>query len=171
MYSKLWVKDMRILWCMCAEKYDKILVNDSAAFAVCKVAKTKWPVSAAIRAVSVVSLSLNSPTSITSGSCLKALFKAGAKPFTSIPISLWLIVDSLSWKLYSIGSSIVIIWWGWVRFIFSTIAARVVDLPLPVAPVTRTKPLFKLGICWTVFGKISSSIDLISVLITLKTSP
>ena len=36
---------------------------------VCRVAKTRWPVSAAVRAVAIVSRSRSSPTRMTSGSC------------------------------------------------------------------------------------------------------
>ena len=38
---------------------------------VCKVAKTRWPVSAAVSAVAIVSVSRISPTRITSGSWRK----------------------------------------------------------------------------------------------------
>ena len=44
-----------------------------------KSSKTRWPVSAAVRASDIVSKSLISPTNITSGSCLRADFKAFEK--------------------------------------------------------------------------------------------
>ena len=39
----------------------------------------RWPVSAAVKAMLIVSKSLISPTNITSGSCLKAALRAFAK--------------------------------------------------------------------------------------------
>ena len=49
------------------------------ALCVCRVAKTRWPVSAAVRAVEIVSRSRISPTRITSGSWRRAAFRARAK--------------------------------------------------------------------------------------------
>ena len=42
--------------------------------------------------------------------------------------------------MYSIGSSIVRMWSWRSALILSIIAASVVDLPLPVGPVTSTRP-------------------------------
>ena len=47
-----------------------------AALIVCNVAKTRCPVSAEVTASDMVSRSLISPTSITSGLCLSTCFKA-----------------------------------------------------------------------------------------------
>ena len=58
----------------------------------------------------------------------------------STPISRWLITDFLSRCRYSIGSSMVMMCAVRVALISSIIAASVVVLPLPVAPVTRTRP-------------------------------
>ena len=49
------------------------------ALCVCRVAKTRWPVSAAVSAVEIVSRSRISPTRITSGSWRSAAFRASAK--------------------------------------------------------------------------------------------
>ena len=74
------------------------------ALFVCRVLKTKWPVSAAFEAISAVSASRISPTKIISGSCRKKDLNALAKVS---PIS------SLTWTweipliVYSIGSSAV----------------------------------------------------------------
>ena len=46
----------------------------------------------------------------------------------------------LLWWTNSTGSSIVMMWSLRVRFASSMMAASVVDLPLPVGPVTRTSP-------------------------------
>ena len=58
----------------------------------------------------------------------------------SSPISRWLTMQPRSWWTNSIGSSIVTMCCLRPRFILSIIAASVVDLPEPVAPVTRTRP-------------------------------
>ena len=47
-----------------------------AASCVCSVANTRWPVSAAVSAVEIVSRSRISPTRITSGSWRRAAFSA-----------------------------------------------------------------------------------------------
>ena len=49
------------------------------ALCVCSVAKTRWPVSAAVSAVEIVSRSRISPTRITSGSWRSAAFRASAE--------------------------------------------------------------------------------------------
>ena len=46
---------------------------------VCSVDRTRWPVSAASSAISIVSLSRISPTRITFGACRKAARRASAK--------------------------------------------------------------------------------------------
>ncbi|GAH82039.1 unnamed protein product, partial [marine sediment metagenome] len=52
---------------------------DPAAFVVCRVDKTRWPVKAALIPRPAVSLSLISPTMIISGSCLTRALKPEAK--------------------------------------------------------------------------------------------
>ena len=76
---------------------------------VCRVASTRWPVSAAISAVSIVSRSRISPTTITSGSCRNTWTSASRKLRTSVPTSCWtMMLRRLSWT-NSTGSSIVTI--------------------------------------------------------------
>ena len=58
----------------------------------------------------------------------------------SAPTSRWFTMQCLCGWMYSIGSSTVRIWRRFSRLILSMIAASVVDLPEPVAPVTRIKP-------------------------------
>ena len=110
------------------------------ALCVCSVPKTRWPVSAAVSAVEIVSRSRISPRRITSGSCRSAARSASAKPVASVPISRWLTTQRLCRCRNSIGSSIVMMWSWRVRLISSIIAASVVDLPEPVGPVTSTRP-------------------------------
>ena len=77
------------------------------ASCVCSVAKTRWPVSAAVSAVWIVSRSRISPTRITSGSWRRAAFRPAAKVCASEPISRWLTMHFLwPWR-NSIGSSMV----------------------------------------------------------------
>ena len=110
------------------------------ALCVCSVAKTRWPVSAAVSAVEIVSRSRISPRRITSGSWRSAPRSASAKPVASWPISRWLTMQRLWLCRNSIGSSIVMMWSVRVRLISSISEASVVDLPEPVGPVTRTRP-------------------------------
>ena len=107
---------------------------------VCSVAKTRWPVSAAVSAVEIVSRSRISPTRITSGSWRSAARSASAKSSASAPISRWLTMHFLWRCRNSIGSSIVRMCSSRSLLIMSSIAASVVVLPEPVGPVTRTKP-------------------------------
>src|SRR5215831_12302676 len=104
---------------------------------VCRVAKTRWPVSAAVSAVEIVSRSRISPRRITSGSWRSAARSALAKSVASTPISRWLTMQRLWRCTNSIGSSIVRMCSARVRLISSIIAASVVDLPEPVGPVTE----------------------------------
>ena len=118
---------------------------------VCNVDRTKWPVIEALTAILAVSVSRISPIITISGSCLKIDLKTFAK---SKPISLlvctWLI-PSIS---ISIGSSTVIIFVSsW--FNLFKIEYTVVDLPEPVAPVTRIIPLGAVIACSTFFKLVS----------------
>ena len=107
---------------------------------VCRVAKTRWPVSAAVSAVDIVSRSRISPTRMTSGSWRRAAFRAIEKSGASEPISRWLTMHLRCGCMNSIGSSIVRMCSSRSRLIASIIAAREVVLPEPVGPVTSTKP-------------------------------
>ena len=110
------------------------------ALCVCSVPKTRWPVSAAVSAVEIVSRSRISPRRITSGSWRSAPRSASANPVASSPISRWLTMHRLWSCRNSIGSSIVMMCSVRVRLISSIIEASVVDLPEPVGPVTSTRP-------------------------------
>ncbi len=66
-------------------------------------------------------------------------------------------------KIYSIGSSMVMIWSVLVWFISSIMAARVVDFPWLEGPVTRTNPWLAPANSCRMKGRFSSSIVLIFV--------
>ena len=108
---------------------------------VCSVENTRCPVSAAVIAVDIVSRSRISPTSITSGSCRSAALRAAAYESVSFPTSRCATIERRLVCRYSIGSSSVIIFLESLDAMTSIRLANVVDLPLPVAPVTRTSPL------------------------------
>ena len=57
-----------------------------------------------------------------------------------MPTSRWLMIELRSRCRNSIGSSIVTMCLDIVRFMWSIIAASVVDLPEPVVPVSRMIP-------------------------------
>ena len=122
-----------------------------AASIVCRVESTRWPVSDASSAIEIVSTSRISPTRMTLGAWRRAARRARAKVWVSVPTSRWLIVALLFGWRYSIGSSIVMMWIGFSWFIFLMMAARVVDLPDPVGPVTSTIPLRSSAI-WLSWG-------------------
>ena len=112
----------------------------SGASTVWSVESTRWPVSAADRAVWTVSSSRISPTRMMSGSCRRTRRSARLKETVSSPTSRWLMTERRSRCRYSIGSSIVTMCRASSRLIWSIIAASVVDLPEPVVPVTRMIP-------------------------------
>jgi hypothetical protein len=58
-----------------------------------------------------------------------------------------------------------------VALIWSISAARVVDLPLPVAPVTSTNPSFAAAMVFSTSGNCNCSIVGILVPIVRKTIP
>ena len=62
---------------------------------VCSVPNTRWPVSAAVIAVAIVSRSRISPTRITSGSWRSAPRRPSANDVASTPISRWLTMQPL----------------------------------------------------------------------------
>ena len=64
-------------------------VHRPVALGACMVASTKWPVSAAERAVAAVSWSRSSPITITSGSSRSAALTPSAKEGVSDPTSRW----------------------------------------------------------------------------------
>src|ERR1035438_4151178 len=95
---------------------------------VCRVPKVRWPVSAMVRADSMVSRSRISPTSTTSGSWRRAERRAFLKLWVSAWISRWFTKARLCLWTYSTGSSMVRMCTGSSALILSTMAARVVGL-------------------------------------------
>jgi hypothetical protein len=72
------------------------------------------------------------------------------------------------WR-YSIGSSMVMMWTALSWLILLMMAARVVDLPEPVGPVTRTMPLRSLAISLSWGGMPRSSTEGTRLGITRRT--
>ncbi len=125
---------------------------------VWSVENTRWPVSAAISVIEVVSASRISPTNIMSGSSRRAARNPSWNDFTSLPISRCDIIEFLWCSTYSIGSSILITRTARSAAIRSINDAIVVDLPAPVTPVSSTRPDCRLIIsCHTLFGNPISS--------------
>ena len=133
---------------------------DSEASTVCSVESTRWPVSAAERAVWTVSSSRISPTRMTSGSWRRTRRSARLNEPVSMPTSRWLTIELRSGCRNSIGSSIVTMCLCIVRFMWSIIDASVVDLPEPVVPVSRTMPRSSSASLVITGGRLSSSTDL-----------
>ena len=115
-------------------------VHASLARVVWRVAKTRWPVSAAVRAASMVAASRISPTAMMSGSSLRDSMTPSAKLGVSSPISLWWTRALSEEMTYSTGSSRVTIWQGRLATAVRRMCASVVLLPLPEGPVMRTRP-------------------------------
>lgn len=108
---------------------------------MCRVPNTRCPVSAAVIAVLMVSLSLSSPTRITSGSCRRLSRSPSWNDPNDFPSSRWLTSPSpFLGNLNSMGSSRVITWRADSFIIDDRRAAKVVDLPDPVGPVISTIP-------------------------------
>ena len=78
----------------------------------------------------------------------------------STPTSPCLTTERLAWWTNSIGSSIVTMCLLIVLFMWSIIAASVVDLPEPVVPVSSTIPRSSSARSRTTDGSASSSIVL-----------
>ena len=138
---------------------------------VWSVAKTRWPVSAAVSAVPIVSMSRISPTRITSGSWRSAALRASANDGASAPSSRWLTMQLLCSCMNSIGSSIVMMCSSRVSLISSISEASVVDLPEPVGPVTSTRPRGLLAKVRMTDGRPSVSIGTVSVGIRRNAAP
>ena len=162
---------MRTCSCCSAGKTSMMRSIVDGALCVCSVAKTRWPVSAAVSAVEIVSRSRISPTRMMSGSWRSAALSALPKLVASGPISRWLTMQRLCLCTNSIGSSTVRMCSERVRLISSMIAASVVDLPEPVGPVTRTRPRGFSAKMWRIAGSWSSSSVLISVGMRRKAAP
>ena len=122
-------------WCCCSGGNTSTIRSTVEAVSwVCSVANTRWPVSAAVSAVEMVSRSRISPTRITSGSWRSAALSASPKLWASAPSSRWLTMQLLCRCRNSIGSSIVRMCSLRSSLITSSMAASVVDLPEPVGP-------------------------------------
>ena len=116
-----------------------------------------WPVSAALSDVSTVWWSRISPTMITSGSWRSAECSAVGNVRVSVPTSRCVMMLLSCVKTNSIGSSIVTIFAFRTLLTSSIIVASVVDLPMPVAPVTSTQPRRICARSRSTFGRFSSS--------------
>ena len=112
-----------------------------AAELVCSVAIVKWPVSASFSAASIVSRSRISPTSTTSGSSRRAA-RSAMREALRVGVQLALVDQARSCAGAGIRSGLRSSGCApaSARLIRSIIAASVVDLPLPVGPVTSTRP-------------------------------
>src|SRR6478609_9550897 len=126
------------------------------ASVVCSVEKTRWPVSAALSAVSSVSLSRISPIRMTSGSCRSTDLSAAWNERVSVPTSRWEMFASWSRCRNSIGSSIVMMLTRSLVLTWLIIAASAVDFPEPVTPVTSTRPRGLTEISSRISGSLSS---------------
>ena len=131
---------VRICDCWPAGKMSMMRLIVCAAELVCSVPNVRWPVSAIFSAASTVSRSRISPMRTMSGSSRSAARSALLKLSVSLCTSRWLTRQFLCGWMYSIGSSIVRMCSWRSVLILSSIAASVVDLPLPVGPVTSTRP-------------------------------
>ena len=69
------------------------------------------------------------------------------------------------------GSSIVMMWQVRLLLMWSIIAARLVDLPEPVVPVTSTSPRCSIAMFSITFGRCSDSMVFTPKGITRKTMP
>jgi hypothetical protein len=89
----------------------------------------------------------------------------------STPTSRWVTTHFLWPWMNSIGSSTVTMWPLWVLLRWSTMAASVVDLPLPVPPTMRTSPRLLCTTSRRTGGRSSSSRVLIEVRMRRITIP
>ena len=117
----------------------------SAIFGLCRVLKTKCPVSAAWRAIRAVVASRISPTKMMSGAWRMARRRPVSKDGVSIPTSRWVKKLVRSVKTNSTGSSMVTMWVDRVELMYSRQQAMVVLFPQPVGPVTRIRPERRLS--------------------------
>jgi hypothetical protein len=83
---------------------------------VCKVPKTRWPVSAVSMAMATVSRSRISPTSTMSGSSRRAARRASLKESVCSRTWRWLMRHFLFSCTNSSGSSMVMMWSVRLRF-------------------------------------------------------
>ena len=86
-----------------------------------------------------------------------AFRSASVKLTVSVPTSRWEMVAAPSLNRNSIGSSMVITWLALRSEMYLISAARVVDFPLPVGPVTSTRPMGRSQNSRSTSGSSSSS--------------
>ena len=101
---------------------------------------TRWPVSTAFIAVSMVRASRTSPITTTSGSWRSAARSPRLTSSVSTPISRWVTEELMSRCRNSIGFSSVTTCLRWVWLMWFTSAAIVEVFPEPDAPATRIIP-------------------------------
>ena len=112
-----------------------------AASMVCSVDITRWPVSDASSAVSIVSRSRISPTRMTFGACRSAARKRQAER-RRVAVQFALVNRGLLVRVQELDRILDRQDVDRARVVHrSTIAASVEDLPDPVGPVTSTMPL------------------------------
>ena len=171
--TSLRLVDNALRICPCSSCGNTSMIRSTvlAALVVCNVAKTRCPVSAASIASRIVSRSRISPTRMMSGSSRRAPLKAAEKDRVCVPTSRWFTRQPWLWCTNSIGSSMVMMWSLRCLLAWSTIAASVVDLPLPVGPVTRTSPLCSNAARFRRGGSPSSSAVFTLVGICRNTAP
>ena len=85
----------RICVCCAGGKTSSRRLSVVAASLVCIVPITRWPVSEALIAISIVSRSRSSPMTITSGSSRRAPFRAVKNDFVCGPTSRWVTLQPL----------------------------------------------------------------------------
>ena len=108
-------------------------------------------------AVLTLSGSRISPTMMMSGSWRRAFLKPSLKLPVSKPTSRCEMMERSSWKMYSIGSSIVMMRRNSLLLMCSIIDAIVVDLPLPVVPPMSTIPRWYMAMSPRILGRFRSS--------------
>src|SRR5947208_2936241 len=140
------------------------------AVVVCSVPNTRFPVSAVSIAIAMVSKSRISPTSTMSGSSRSAARSADLKLSVCTPTWRCVMRHFLFSCTNSIGSSIVMMWSVRMRFTRSTSPHKVVDLPEPVGPVTRTRPFVRKQSCCTSLVMPSCSTETTCAGITRNTA-
>src|SRR5438270_88041 len=137
-------KRCRISSCWCGGKNEITRLTVCVASVVCSVENTMCPVSAALSAVSSVSMSRISPIRMRSGSCRSTCRSAELNVSVSLPTSRCEMLACWSRCRNSIGSSIVMMLTRRFVLTWLIMAASAVDFPEPVTPVTSTRPR---GIC------------------------
>src|SRR2546427_5547029 len=151
-------KRWRTSSCWCGGKNEITRVIVWVASVVCSVENTRWPVSAALSAVSSVSRSRTSPIRITSGACRSTCRSAALNDSVSFPTSRCEMFARLSRCRNSIGSSMVMMLTRRFVLMWLISAASAVDFPDPVTPVTTTRPRGRAAISSSTGGRLSSLI-------------